>query len=179
MFLYTSAFAAGVDERLFPKVREMFRADFGTDLYLVKMEGWPGQADSVYMWGGALQPQYHQAAGIGPGYDHSAVPGRTPLVRDREDGLFYIRAWERLLAEPLNDRPWLVHVETWNEWHEGTDICESREYGRKYIELTRRYADLFHARKQDSAKTPAARPTARQRITGRGTGDPRLAAHRW
>jgi len=45
-------------------------------------------------------------------------------------------------------RPWLVHLETRNEFHEGTEICETREYGRQYIELTRRFADLFHAGKQ-------------------------------
>lgn len=146
VFLYASAFAAGVDEQLFPKVRAMFRSDFGTDLYLVKMQGWPGRADSVYSWGGALEPKYFKVAGIGPGYDHSAVPGRAPLVREREDGLFYMRAWERLLAEPAATRPSMVHIETWNEWHEGTDVGESREYGRKYIELTRKYANLFHSR---------------------------------
>ena len=32
----------------------------------------------------------------------------------------------------------MVHVETWNEWHEGTDIADSREYGRRYIVLTPR-----------------------------------------
>ncbi|MGM0490852.1 MAG: DUF5010 domain-containing protein [Planctomycetota bacterium] len=157
VLLYASAFAAGVDEDLFPRVREMFRSDFGTDLYLVKMQGWPGEADSVYMWGGALKPRYLDVAAIGPGYDHSAVPGRDPLVRERENGLFYMKAWERLLAEPPATRPWMVHVETWNEWHEGTDVCESREYGRKYIELTRKYADLFHARRQvDPEHVPPA-----------------------
>jgi hypothetical protein len=34
-------------------------------------------------------------------------------------------------------------IETWNEFHEGTDIAESKEYGRQYIELTRKYSDLF------------------------------------
>ncbi|MFW6171618.1 MAG: hypothetical protein ACODAD_14105, partial [Planctomycetota bacterium] len=145
VFLYASAFASGVDEHVFPRVRELFRSDFGTDLYLVKMDGWPGDAASIYMWGGALKPRYLDVAAIGPGYDHSAVPGRDPLVRERENGLFYMKAWERLLAEPAATRPWMVHVETWNEFHEGTDVCESREYGREYIDLTRKYADLFHA----------------------------------
>jgi len=36
-------------------------------------------------------------------------------------------------------------VETWNEFHEGTDVAPSREYGRRYVDLTRKYADLFHA----------------------------------
>jgi hypothetical protein len=56
-----------------------------------------------------------------------------------------MRAWERLLAFSPKRRSWLVHIETWNELHEGSEICETRECGRRYIELTRRYADAFHA----------------------------------
>ena len=40
----------------------------------------------------------------------------------------------------------MVHVETWNEWHEGTDVAHSREYGRSYIVLTRLYADMWRAK---------------------------------
>ena len=126
----------------------MFRKDFGTDLYLVKADGWPGEADSVYQWGGALAPQILATAAIGPGYDHSAVPGRTPLVRERLGGDFYRYSWEKLLGMDPATRPWLVHVETWNEFHEGTEICETKEYGRQYIDLTRHYAELFHAGKR-------------------------------
>jgi hypothetical protein len=161
VFLYASAFARRADESLFPAVRTMFRRDFGTDLFLVKMHGWPGRADSEYQWGGALAPQFLDTAGLGPGYDHSAVPGRTPLVRKREEGRFYERAWQRLLTKDVNTRPWLVHVETWNEFHEGTDVCHSREYGRKYIELTRKFADEFRARTRlDPSVLRPARPLA-------------------
>jgi hypothetical protein len=161
VFLYASAFARRVDEQLFPAVQAMFQRDFGTDLFLVKMHGWPGKADSEYQWGGALAPQFLDTAGLGPGYDHTAVPGRTPLVRQREDGQFYRRAWQRLLTKEVASRPWLVHVETWNEFHEGTQICETREYGRQYIELTREFADLFHAgRKLDRSVLRSDRQTA-------------------
>ncbi|MCL4203535.1 MAG: DUF5010 domain-containing protein [Pirellulaceae bacterium] len=146
VFLYASAFAKAVDEQLFPATRKMFRRDFGTDLYLVKMDGWPGEADSRYQWGGALRPQLLETAGIGPGYDHSAVPGRTPLVRSRDDGRFYEFSWHRLLSRDPATRPWLVHVETWNEFHEGTEICETIEYGRQYIDATRKFADQFRNR---------------------------------
>ena len=145
VFLYAAAFAKDVDDTLFPHVRKRFKQDFGTNIYLVKMTDWPGKADSIYQWGGALTPHLLETAAIGPGYDHSAVPGRTPLVRDREDGKFYAYAWELLLACDPKTRPWLVHVETWNEFHEGTDVCESKEHGRKYIELTKKYSDAFHA----------------------------------
>jgi hypothetical protein len=161
VFLYAAAFAKRVDDSLFPAVRKMFRRDFGTDLYLVKMLGWPGDADSQYNWGGALAPQWFAAAGLGPGYDHSAVPGRTPLVRSRNEGRFYESAWRRLLAMNPATRPWLVHVETWNEFHEGTDICDSREYGRQYLELTRRYAERFRA----GERRPLSDQPARSAVT--------------
>ncbi|MEJ7640242.1 MAG: hypothetical protein WKF75_20315 [Singulisphaera sp.] len=46
----------------------------------------------------------------------------------------------------MRPRPWMVHIETWNEYHEATNIAESREYGRQYLEMTRDYAARFHAR---------------------------------
>jgi hypothetical protein len=39
----------------------------------------------------------------------------------------------------------MVHVETWNEWHEGTDVADSREYGRTYIALTRLFSEMWHS----------------------------------
>ena len=41
-------------------------------------------------------------------------------------------------------------IETWDEFHEGTDIAESKEYGRQYIELTRKYSDLFKSGRKPS-----------------------------
>jgi hypothetical protein len=122
------------------------------------MGGWPGEADDEYMWGGALQPQWRSVAAFGPGYDHSAVPGRQALVRDREGGAFSERAWEQLLSQEPGERPWLVHLETWNEFHEGTEICETKEYGRRYLDLTRRFADMFHARKRMEISSRAPDP---------------------
>ena len=40
----------------------------------------------------------------------------------------------------------ILAIETWNELDEGTGIFDSREFGRQYIELTRRYADIFKNR---------------------------------
>jgi hypothetical protein len=40
----------------------------------------------------------------------------------------------------------MAHVETWNEWHEGTDVAHSREYGRSYIVLTGLFADMWRAK---------------------------------
>jgi len=145
ILLYASAFAARQDPALFPYVRKRFQQDFGVDPYLIKQTSWEGEADSTCNWGGALGLQMAGCAALGPGYDHSAVPGRAPLVRDRENGAFYSRSWETVLRYRPDRRPKLVMVETWNEFHEGTDVAESKESGRKYIDLTRKYADLFHA----------------------------------
>jgi len=97
------------------------------------------KGDSTCAWGGALEFQRAGICELGPGYDHSAVFGRTPLVRERQNGKFYEESWRKFLREPSN----FVMIETWNEFHEGTDIAESKEYGRQYIQLTRKYSDLF------------------------------------
>jgi hypothetical protein len=97
------------------------------------------KGDTTCAWGGAISYQRAGICEIGAGYDHSAVPGREPLVRDREGGKFYEESWLKFLRDPSN----FVMIETWNEFHEGTDICESKEYGRQYIELTRKYSQLF------------------------------------
>lgn len=172
VFLYAAAFAKNVDDTLFPAVREMFRKDFGSDLYLVKTVEWSGDADSTYQWGGALSFLLFDAAAIGPGYDHSAVPGRTPLVRTRDNGDFYTLGWERLLKMNVKTRPFLVHLETWNEFHEGTDICESKEYGTLYLDLTKKFTKQFHAQERIQTISvvpkypePSAKPGAERGIT--------------
>jgi hypothetical protein len=71
---------------------------------------WHVTADSVVAWGGALGAKNPGgAASVGPGYDHSAVPGRTPLVIDRRGGAFYEEQWQKVLRRP----PHFIMVETW------------------------------------------------------------------
>ena len=36
-------------------------------------------------------------------------------------------------------------IETWNELGEASGILDTLEFGRQYIDLTRKYADLFRA----------------------------------
>ena len=96
--------------------------------------------DNLYAWGAALAgPNFHGVAAIGPGYDDHAVPGRTTPKREREKGEFYIDSWKQALASGKN----IIVIETWNELHEGTDICETEEYGRQYIELTAQFSSQF------------------------------------
>ena len=143
ILLYSAAFALKQDPKALDYVYESFEKDFACRPYIVKEVSWQGKADATYAWGGALGPQWHDVLALGPGYDHHAVPGRQPLVVDRENGEFYERSWESLFAKPSNKRPSIVMVETWNELHEGTDISNTKEYGRKYIEMTAKYAQNF------------------------------------
>jgi hypothetical protein len=140
VLLYSAAFAKNHDQGCIDFTKVEFPKEFGGRLPWIAREiSWRVKADSTVAWGGALGLKNPGVASLGPGYDHSAVPGRTPLVVDREGGAFYQRQWEKFLRRPSN----FVMVETWNEWHEGTDVAESKEYGRKFIGLTRKYSDLF------------------------------------
>jgi len=142
VFLYASAFAARYDASCIDYARKAFAEDFGGRTpFIVREISWNVPADQVYAWGGALGLKNPGVASLGPGYDHSAVPGREPLLVPRNNGAFYEENWIRFLRRPSR----LVVVETWNEFHEGTDVAHSREYGRQYITLTRRYSDLFKA----------------------------------
>jgi hypothetical protein len=142
VFLYAAGFAAAHDQTCIDYVRQEFARDFsGRDPYIVREVSWNVRADNTYAWGGAISLKNPGVGALGPGYDHSAVPGREPLIVPRENGAFFERNWVRFLRRPSN----LVHIETWNEYHEGTDIAASREYGRQYLELNRKFVDLFKA----------------------------------
>ncbi len=142
---YTNEHRISHDDTWPGYLRARFEQEFGVQPYLVKDASWSGPADSAYCWGSALYgPSDFGVATLGPGFDSSAVNGPDAPKRDREEGAFYRRSWEWLLARPFESRSKLVLLETWNELFEGTDLCHSHEYGRDYIRLTRRYAEAFH-----------------------------------
>lgn len=140
VLLYAAAFAAKWDQSFIDHTKAEFPEEFGGRVpWIAPQDSWRVKGDATCAWGGALAFRNPGIGEIGPGYDHSAVPGRKPLVREREGGKFYEESWRKFLRRPSN----FVMIETWNEFHEGTDIAESRESGRKYIELTRKYSDMF------------------------------------
>jgi hypothetical protein len=139
VLLYAAAFAKKWDQGFIDYTRAEFKKDFTREPYLAPQDSWNVQGDNICAWGGALGTRNPGIGELGPGYDDTAVYGRTPLIAEREGGKFYERNWLKFLRRPSN----FVMIETWNEFHEGTTICETKEYGRQYIELTRKYADLF------------------------------------
>lgn len=153
--LWAAWFDIKFDERLFEDLRVWFARDFGSELYIVGDSSWrfgrsaTGQRiatslDSYYEWGAALYG-YREIGGgvsqVGPGYDERPLsgPGRKQRVAPRDGGSFY----ERGLSAAVASSNRFLAIETWNEYHEASEVAESVEYGRRYIELTRRYADLF------------------------------------
>jgi hypothetical protein len=145
VWLYSAAFAKQQDPAALDELRSAFKRDFGCEPFIVKEVSWQGRADASYSWGAALKPSQHGVLAVGPGYDHRAVPGREPLVRAREGGDFYRQSWEWGLGQDAASRPSIAIVETWNEFHEGTEIAPTKEYGRAYLEQTRHYADRWRA----------------------------------
>lgn len=90
---------------------------------------------------------------VAPGFDDRQV--RTPgTVVDRAGGATYDRTWEAALTI---DPPWVL-VSSWNEWHEGSEIEPSEEYGRRYLDATRAWADRFR-RGYSSGSTAPPTPT--------------------
>jgi hypothetical protein len=79
-------------------------------------------------------------ATVSPGYDDSHLkdpnrennPYRTV---GRNDGATYQQMIDFTLS--LNDRPNLVLVTSYNEFHENTQIEPSKHYGTRYLDMTR------------------------------------------
>ncbi len=142
IFLYSSGFTAGYDQGTFTELDTRFAQAFGgLTPYVVRETSWSGvTTDSEFAWGAALSgPRIYDTAAVGPGFDNSAVPGGG-LYRDRSGGATYTTDWATILGSYSGN---LVHVETWSEFHEATEIAASQEYGRQYIDLTQQYAAMF------------------------------------
>jgi hypothetical protein len=73
-----------------------------------------------------------------PGYDDRKI--RKPgIYVDREEGNFYKKMWNDALE--LGTK--CIIITSWNELHEGTEIEPTKEYGLKYLEITRNYVSKF------------------------------------
>lgn len=72
-----------------------------------------------------------------PGYDDTRLRGKDRATLDRQDGAFYRKFWEMSSPYVTADQPFLL-ITTFNEWHEGTELEPSREFGDFYLTLTKR-----------------------------------------
>ncbi|HLO31340.1 MAG TPA: DUF5010 domain-containing protein [Anaerolineales bacterium] len=161
LWFYVSYFPAAFDQGFIDYIYARFEEDFGVRPYLVFEKSWDYptetvngrqvkntrakhlQYDASYSWGGSLAPNAStQIVSIGPGYDDHTVPDRIPpSFTDRKNGDTYR---SNFVYATYCGSPWLA-IETWNEYHEATEIAETTEYGRQYLDLTREYTKYFKA----------------------------------
>jgi len=71
-----------------------------------------------------------------PGYDDRNLRGLNRPILERKEGKFYEEFWQ-IVKKYLNPSLKIVLITTFNEWHEGTEIEPSKEYGNKYLKLTK------------------------------------------
>lgn len=162
VWLWGSWLGIRFDQGFFDYVYARFTEDWGVRPYIVADNSWryatkdrflggteqdtsrPVTVDDYYSWGASLTG-YREGGGniaqIGPGYDERELKSsdRTGRYTDRQDGAFYRSSWEAAIASGKR----FVAIETWNEFHEASDIADSAEYGRRYLDLTREYAARF------------------------------------
>jgi len=154
------------DQSLFENILNWFEKDFGLKPRLYPDYEWslkdPDDDETAFnlngggyiRWRAAVYEPYvmntfvqmprkgEDCVQIGPGYDDRDFPGRTKNghpIRSREFGYFYCYGWQYAIRSNRN----LVMLESWNELHESTNICDCQEFGRKYIRLTRNYTRKF------------------------------------
>ncbi len=162
VWLWASWFPFSYNQATFDHIYEQFQTDFGVKPYIVreaswnfaKKQGWFGEkidyskpitTDDVYSWGAALdgfRDSGGNIAAIGPGYDERGLtsPDRSGRFKLRQNGEWYLNNFQKALD---SGKPILV-IETWNEFHEASDIAETRGYQRKYIDLTTSFSKLWY-----------------------------------
>jgi uncharacterized protein DUF5010 len=158
VWLYDTIWVSAFDQSSIDYLSERFAQDFGgLRLFVVRESQWqaskgvapatPVTSDGLYAWGAApfgFNPSPELTiAEVGPGFKNTQYctggPERNCFDVDREGGARY----ERSLQESIASGRRILAVETWNEFSEGTDIQETGETGRQYIDLTRKYVDQF------------------------------------
>ena len=83
-------------------------------------------------------------ATVAPGCNDSNIGRPQDTVVGRRDGNLYREMWEGA----IQSKPDWILITSFNEWHEGTEIEPSIEYGKKYIEMTKEYATTFKSSQQ-------------------------------
>ena len=93
----------------------------------------------------AAGPEKISTVTIIPGYDDRKT-GRPPPrpVTDRWDGQTYRELWQAAIAAA----PDYILITSWNEWHEGSEIEPSVEYGSRILDDTAAFSRAFLARQR-------------------------------
>ncbi|MHA1338359.1 MAG: DUF5010 domain-containing protein [Promethearchaeota archaeon] len=148
VWLYGGGWFADVGETVLDYCKTKFKQEYGKGLLFVGPHDWiKANIDGICDWGACCPGNYLgvqdrgiPVGAVSPGfYNLGAIRVQDPAFYNR-DLQKYKQLWQDLIAE----NPAWIHVETWNELHEGTSICWTQEYGYSFINATREMADIFH-----------------------------------
>jgi hypothetical protein len=154
VWLYDAQRVSAFDQSTFDYVYEQFALDFGgLRPWIIREWQWYSAknagtdqvlaTEGLYAWGAAPfgfndDPRF-TVAQVGPGFKNTQFGGDGRIDTPRRDGAYYEENLSRAVASGRK----ILAIETWNELGEGSGILETVEFGRAYIELTRRYVDRF------------------------------------
>lgn len=158
VWLYDTVWVSRFDQSSIDYLSDRFASDFGgLRLFVVRESQWQSSkgvdppsavtSEGLYAWGAApfgfnTAPEL-TVAEVGPGFKNTQYctggPERNCFDVDRQGGAWY----EHQLQQAVASGRHILAVETWNEFSEGTDVQETVEMGRQYINLTRQYVDFF------------------------------------
>jgi hypothetical protein len=156
VWIYDAQRVSAFDQSTFDYVYDQFARDFGgLRPYIVREWQWkdsknvvpetPIQTEGLYGWGAApfgFNPDPAMTvAQVGPGFCNTQFGGNSGdrHCTDRRNGAWYEENLRRAVASGRQ----ILAVETWNELGEASGILPTTEYGFQYLELTRKYVDLF------------------------------------
>jgi hypothetical protein len=91
-------------------------------------------------WDYARLHNLHFIPTIMPGYSDRNLRELTRPILQRKEGEFYKEFW-KISKKYIDPELKMVLITTFNEWHEGTEIEPSQEYGSTYLELTELFSD--------------------------------------
>jgi hypothetical protein len=146
VFLSDSEALSQFDPGVLAYVRDRFLRDFGRPLVWIvpdRLKGKTPDCDGFWELGAGLGLKY---AGDGRIRTATVAPGFSSAseMRPRMAGKAYEDDWSDAIAK---DPHWVI-CDTWNGFEEGTEICATREYGRKYIDVTRANVLRFRGSKE-------------------------------
>jgi len=79
------------------------------------------------------------AAPVIPGFDNSRVHEKGRLVADRKNGKLYNEQWQAAIS----CQPAQIMINSFNEWHEGSEIEPSLELGDEYLKVTKNWIEKY------------------------------------
>jgi len=138
IIFYHPAHMQTANDAFIQHIKTCFQNEFGISPWIIADDNSPFTADMNYRFDTANPGYYiNDVCSVSPGYDDRATQRPIRGYVNRQGGEWYRRNWSKI--SNCN----IVLVETWNEWHEGSDIARSYEYGNYYIDLTAQRSARF------------------------------------